>query len=48
VAFDLSSTKACVNSKFPDDEHRLAYVATSRAKHNLFLVHTDKEFRYVV
>ncbi len=48
VAFDLSSTKACVSSKFPDDEHRLAYVIASRAKQNLFLVHTDKEYRYVV
>jgi superfamily I DNA/RNA helicase len=48
VAVDLSSTKACVNTRFPDDEHRTMYVCTSRAKKNLVLIHTDKEFRYVV
>ena len=48
VAVDLSSTKACVNTAFPDDEHRVAYVCTSRAKKNLVLVNTDKEYRYVV
>ena len=48
VAVDLSSTKACVNTQFPDDEHRVAYVCFSRAKKNLVLVNTDKEYRYVV
>lgn len=48
VAVDLSSTKACVNSTFPDDEHRVFYVAATRAKKNLCFVHTDKEYRYVV
>lgn len=48
VAVDLSSTKACVNSPFPDDEHRVFYVAATRAKKNLCFVHTDKEYRYVV
>lgn len=48
VAVDLSSTKACSRSNFPDDEHRVAYVAFTRAKKNLVLVHTDKEYRYVV
>jgi len=48
VAVDLSSTKACVNSQFPDDEHRTFYVGVTRAKTNLHLVHSDKEYRYVV
>jgi len=48
VAVDLSSTKACVRSQYPDDEHRLAYVMASRAKKHLCLVHTDKEYRYVL
>ncbi len=48
VAVDLSSTKACVNTAFPDDEHRLAYVMGSRAKKHLCFVHTDKDYRYVV
>lgn len=48
VAVDLSSTKACVNTQFPDDEHRVFYVAATRAKMNLCFVHTDKEYRYVV
>lgn len=48
VAVDLSSTKACVNTQFPDDEHRWAYVVSSRAKRNLIYVHTDKEYRYVI
>jgi superfamily I DNA/RNA helicase len=48
VAVDLSSTKACVNTQFPDDEHRVMYVCGSRAKKNLVFVHTDKEYRYVL
>lgn len=48
VAVDLSSTKACVNSQYPDDEHRVMYVCGSRAKKNLVFVHTDKEYRYVL
>ena len=48
VAVDLSSTKACVNTQFPDDEHRTMYVCGSRAKKNLVFVHTDKEYRYVL
>jgi superfamily I DNA/RNA helicase len=48
VAVDLSSTKACVNTQYPDDEHRVFYVCASRAKKNLVLVNTDKEYRYVV
>ena len=48
VAVDLSSTKACVNSQFPDDEHRTFYVGVTRAKTNLHLVQSDKDYRYVV
>jgi len=48
VAVDLSSTKACTNTNYPDDEHRLMYVCSSRAKQNLVFVHTDKDYRYVI
>ncbi len=48
VALDLSSTKACCYSDFPDDEHRNFYVGASRARYNLHLIHTDKAYRYVV
>lgn len=48
VAVDLSSTKACMNTQFPDDEHRGMYVCTSRAKKKLVLVNTEKEYHYVV
>lgn len=48
VAVDMSSTKACVNSQYPDDEHRTFYVGVTRAKTNLHLVQSEKEYRYVV
>lgn len=48
VALDLSSTKACLSTAFPDDEHRTFYVGSSRARHNLHLIHTDKAYRYVI
>lgn len=48
VAVDLSSTKACAASPFPDDEHRTFYVGVTRAKRNLYLINSDKEYRYVI
>ena len=48
VAVDLSSTKACVRSPFQDDEHRTFYVGATRARKALYLIHTDRGFRYVV
>jgi len=46
VAVYLGSTKACVESKHPEDEHRIFYVAITRAKENLYLIESDKSYRY--
>ena len=42
----LGSTKACVDSKYPDDEHRAMYVGLTRTKNRLCLVDTDHRYRY--
>ena len=42
----LASTKACVESKYPDDEHRAFYVGITRAKKALHILDTDKRYRY--
>jgi hypothetical protein len=41
-----ASTKACVQSKFPDDEHRAFYVGVTRARHNLYILQSDNKYRY--
>ncbi len=46
VAVYLGSTKSCVDGKHPEDEHRVFYVAVTRAKKNLYLIETDKHYRY--
>jgi len=48
VAVYLGSTKACVESKHPEDEHRIFYVAVTRAKENLYLIESDKSYRYQI
>lgn len=42
----LGSTKACVNSAYPDDEHRAMYVGITRTKDRLHLIDTDIRYRY--
>jgi len=42
----LGSTKACMESKYPDDELRALYVAVTRTKENLYLLESDKKYRY--
>ena len=42
----LASTKACMESKYPDDEHRAFYVGVTRAKKALHILDTDKRYRY--
>ena len=42
----LASTKACVQSKHPDDEHRAFYVGVTRARKELHILDTDKTYRY--
>tara|TARA_R100000951_G_scaffold44962_1_gene38301 strand:- start:1411 stop:2931 length:1521 start_codon:yes stop_codon:yes gene_type:complete len=44
----LASTKACVESRYPDDEHRAFYVGVTRARKELHLLDTDKRYRYEI
>jgi superfamily I DNA/RNA helicase len=44
----LGSTFACVNSDHPDDEHRAFYVGITRAKQKLYLLNSDKKYRYEI
>ena len=48
VAVYLGSTQSCVDGKHPEDEHRVFYVAVTRAKKNLYLIETDKTYRYEI
>ena len=48
VAVYLGSTKACVEGKHPEDEDRIFYVAVTRAKQNLYLIESDKKYRYEI
>ena len=42
----LGSTWSCIETKYPDDEWRALYVAVTRAKENLYLLESDKKYRY--
>jgi ATP-dependent exoDNAse (exonuclease V) beta subunit len=42
----LGSTWSCIESRFPDDELRALYVAVTRTKDNLYLLESDKKYRY--
>jgi len=44
----LASTKACVQSRYPDDEHRAFYVAVTRARHTLYLLQSNSQWRYTI
>jgi len=44
----LASTKACVESDYPDDEHRAFYVAVTRARHNLYILQSNNNYRYTI
>ncbi len=46
VAVYTGSTKACVEGKHPEDEHRVFYVAVTRARNALFIIESDKKYRY--
>ena len=48
VAVYLGSTQACMEGKYPEDEHRVFYVAVTRAKQNLYLIESDKKYRYII
>ena len=42
------STYRCVEENDPDDEHRAFYVAITRAKKRLYLLESNKKYRYIV
>ena len=42
------STKACTESKYPDDEHRAFYVGVTRTKKNLHILESIKKYRYEI
>ena len=44
----LGSTWSCVETKYPDDEWRALYVAVTRTKENLYLLESDKKYRYSI
>lgn len=46
VAVDLGSTRSAVESRYPDDEHRVFYVGLTRAKNNLHVIESGKRYRY--
>ncbi len=43
-----ASTKACVESKHQDDEHRAFYVGVTRARHRLYILQSDNKYRYTI
>ena len=40
------SAYPCVNSRFPDDEHRIFYTGITRTKENLHIIETSSKYRY--
>ena len=42
----LATTRACVESRYPDDEHRAFYVGVTRARKELHIVETNNKYRY--
>lgn len=42
------STRSCVESKHPDDEHRAFYVGVTRAKERLYILQCRKDWRYTL
>jgi hypothetical protein len=45
---NLSTTRACEESRYPDDEHRAFYVGVTRTRHTLHFVETNKKYRYLL
>ena len=48
VAVYMGSTQSCMEGNHPEDEHRVFYVAVTRAKQNLYLIESDKKYRYII
>ena len=43
-----ASTKSCVESDYPDDEHRAFYVGVTRARNRLYVLQSSKKYRYTL
>jgi len=43
-----ASTKACAESKHQDDEHRAFYVGVTRARHRLYILQSNNNYRYTI
>ncbi len=48
VAVYTGSTLRCMEGKHPEDEDRVFYVAVTRAKRNLYIIESDKRYRYEI
>lgn len=46
VVVYTGSTASCVEGKHPEDEHRVFYVGVTRARKNLYILESDKKYRY--
>jgi superfamily I DNA/RNA helicase len=44
----LGTTKACMETRYPDDEHRAFYVGVTRAKKELHLIESSRKYRYTI
>lgn len=44
----LGTTRACTETRYPDDEHRAFYVGVTRAKKELHLIESSKRYRYTI
>lgn len=42
----LATTRACEESRYPDDEHRAFYVGVTRARKELHLIESNKRYTY--
>ena len=43
-----ASTKACVENKHTDDEHRAFYVGVTRARESLYILQSNNNYRYTI
>ena len=48
VMLFTESAYPCVESKFPDDEHRIFYTGITRTKENLHVIETGARYRYII
>lgn len=47
VVYD-KSTASCVNSEYPDDEHRAFYVGMTRTRNRAYILLSGSEYRYLL